>query len=132
MMDHMRSSDFRNPDAEKLDAEKLDALFLAYRGACPVPEPSANFMPGLWAKIELRQTFTFSFRRMAAGFVTAAVALSLALGVYASIPHANPNSPQTYLEALAEARPLDAPEIVGSPQIIRSAQISAPVDPAGR
>jgi Ser/Thr protein kinase RdoA (MazF antagonist) len=104
------------------DDEKLDALFRAYHGACPVPEASANFMPNLWAKIESRQTFTFSIRRMAAGFVTAALALSLALGVYASIPHSNPNSPQTYLEALAEARPLDAPEIVGT----------AHLDPTGR
>jgi hypothetical protein len=104
------------------DDEKLDALFRAYHGACPVPEASANFMPNLWAKIESRQTFTFSFRRMAAGFVTAALALSLALGVYAALPHANPNSPQTYLEALAEARPLDAPEIVGT----------AHLDPTGR
>ena len=102
--------------------ERLDALFRAYHSACPVPEPSANFMPNLWAKIESRQRFTFSLRRMAAGFVTAAVALSLAIGVYTSRPHANPNSPQTYLEALAEARPLDAPEIVGSAQL----------DPTGR
>ena len=104
------------------DDEKLDALFRAYHGACPIPEATANFMPNLWAKIESRQKFTFSFRRMAAGFVTAALALSLALGVYASLPHANPNSPQTYLEALAEARPLDAPEIVGT----------AHLDPTGR
>jgi hypothetical protein len=112
----------RGSDVEKEDAAKLDALFRAYRNACPVPEASANFMPNLWAKIESRQTFTFSFRRMAAGFVTAALALSLALGVYASMPHSNPNSPQTYLEALAEARPLDAPEIVGT----------AHLDPTGR
>lgn len=104
------------------DEEKLDALFGAYRDSCPVPEASANFMPNLWAKIESRQTFTFSFRRMATGFVTAALALSLALGVYMSMPHANPNSPQTYLEALAEAQPLDAPEIVGT----------AHLDPTGR
>jgi len=112
MMNQMRGS----------DDEKLDALFRAYRDSCPVPEASANFMPNLWAKIESRQTFTFSFRRMATGFVTAALALSLALGVYMSMPHANPNSPQTYLEALAESRPIDAPEIVGT----------AHLDPADR
>ena len=92
---------------------KLDALFRAYHSACPVPEASANFMPELWARIESRQMFTFSLRRMANAFVTAAVALSIALGVYMSLPHANPNSPQSYIEALAEARPLDTPEIVG-------------------
>jgi hypothetical protein len=112
MMDQMRGS----------DDEKLDALFRAYHKACPVPEPSANFMPNLWAKIESKQILTFSFRRMANAFVTAAVALSIALGVYMSIPHANPNSPQSYIEALAEARPLDTPDTVGP----------AYLDPTGR
>ncbi len=92
--------------------ERLDALFRAYRAACPTPEASANFMPELWRKIESRQTFTFSFRRMANAFVTAAVALTIALGVFAAMPHANPYGPQTYIEALAEANPVDTPDIV--------------------
>ena len=94
--------------------EKLDALFRAYRDACPDPEASANFMPTLWARIDSRQTFLFSFRRMANAFVTAAVALSIALGVYMSIPRNNTSSyTETYLEALAEANPVEAPDIVG-------------------
>ena len=92
--------------------EKLDALFRAF-AACPTPEPSANFMPTLWQKIESRQTFTFSFRRMANVFVTAAVALSIALGVYTYLPHNTPSYPQSYIEALAEANPLDTPDTVG-------------------
>jgi len=96
------------------DNDKLDALFRAYRDACPDPEASANFMPTLWARIDSRQTFLFSFRRMANGFVTAALALSIALGVYLSIPHSgNGTYQQTYIEALADANPLDAPDIVG-------------------
>jgi len=90
--------------------EKLDALFRAYRAACPDRDPGVNFMPELWKRIESRQTFTFSFRRMASGFVTAALALTIAMGIYMAIPHANPNMPQSYIEALAEARPLDAPD----------------------
>jgi len=93
--------------------ERLDALFRAYRDACPDPEASANFMPKLWARIDSRQTFLFSFRRMANAFVTAAVALSIALGVYMSIPRSNPGTyPETYVEALADANPLDTPDIV--------------------
>jgi hypothetical protein len=93
--------------------EKLDALFRSYRDACPDPEVSANFMPMLWARIDSRQTFLFSFRRMANAFVTAAVALSIALGVYMSIPRSTPGStPETYVEALADANPLDNPDIV--------------------
>jgi len=95
------------------DEQRLDALFRAYRNACPNPEASANFMPNLWQRIEARQTYTFSFRRMSNAFVTAALALSLGLGVYMSIPRSNPYSPQSYIEALAEANPLDAPDIVG-------------------
>jgi hypothetical protein len=96
------------------DEERLDALFRAYRDACPVPEPSANFMPDIWSRIEARQSVTFSLRRMASAFVTAAVALSIAMSVYLALPHSNPNYySQTYIEALADANPLDAPEIVG-------------------
>ena len=93
--------------------ERLDALFRAYRDACPDPEASANFMPTLWARIDSRQTFLFSFRRMANAFITAAVALSIALGVYMSIPRSNPGTySETYVEVLAEANPLDTPDIV--------------------
>ena len=76
-------------------------------------EPSANFMPKLWQQIEARQTYTFSFRRMANALVTAAVALSIVLGVYMSIPTTNGYSTQSYIEALAEANALDAPDIIG-------------------
>jgi len=92
--------------------ERLDALFRAYREACPDRDASPNFMPNLWQRIESRQTFAFSFRRMAGAFVTAALALSVALGVYLAVPHSQPNSPQSYIEALADSQPLDAPDIV--------------------
>src|SRR5215475_10377933 len=85
--------------------EKLDALFRAF-AACPTPEPSANFMPTLWQKIEARQTFTFSFRRMANTFAAAAVALTLALSVYMYIPRSNPAPAQSYLDVLADTNPL--------------------------
>ena len=95
------------------DDEELNVLFRAYRDACPDLEASANFMPTLWARIDSRQTFLFSFRRMANAFVTAAVALSIALGVYMTIPRSNAASPtETYVEVLAEANPLDNPDIV--------------------
>lgn len=94
------------------DDERLDALFEAYRRACPTPEPSANFMPNLWQRIESRQTVTFTFRRMANAFVTAAVALSIALGVYMAIPRSQANVPTSYLEVLAESRPVDTPDFV--------------------
>jgi hypothetical protein len=95
------------------DEERLDRLFRAYRQTCEAPEPSANFMPELWAKIDARRTFTFSFRRMANAFATAAVALSIAFGVYIAIPRATAPLTQSYIEALADANAPDTPEIVG-------------------
>jgi hypothetical protein len=99
------------------DEQKLDALFRAYADACPAPEPSVNFMPNLWQRIESRQRFTFSFGRMANALTTAAVALSIALGVYMSIPLSNVNAYSSYIEALADANSLDTPEIVGPAQL---------------
>ena len=95
------------------DDERLDALFREFAKACPDRDPSANFMPKLWQQIEARQTYTFSFRRMANALVTAAVALSIVLGVYMSIPSTNGYVSQSYIEALAEANTLDAPDIIG-------------------
>jgi hypothetical protein len=96
------------------DDARLDALFREFAQACPDRDPSANFMPKLWQQIEARQTNTFSFRRMANALVTAAVALSIVLGAYMSIPGTTvAYMPQTYIEALADANALDAPDIIG-------------------
>src|SRR5689334_15928810 len=92
--------------------ERFDALMAAYRSACGSPEASANFMPELWARIESRQSFTFSFRRMANAFATASVALSIALGIYLAVPRQAPATTQSYIEALAEASTPDAQEFV--------------------
>jgi len=84
------------------DEEKLDKVFRAYREACRAPEPSANFMPELWQKIEAQQTVSFSFGRMASAFVTAALALSVGLGIYLVTPRttSSPFFSQSYIEAL--------------------------------
>ena len=80
MNESRMSAEQRGPDDDR-----LDALFIAYRSACEPREVSANFMPELWGKIERVQSTTFSFRRIARGFVTAAAALSLAMGTVAVI-----------------------------------------------
>jgi hypothetical protein len=96
--------------------EQLDALFRVYRDACPAPEASPNFMPQLWQKIESRQTFTFSFRRMANAVVTAAMLASLALGVYMALPRSTPppnaSAYSSYLEVLADNNTIETPEII--------------------
>ncbi|MGO9229975.1 MAG: hypothetical protein ACLQKA_12320 [Bryobacteraceae bacterium] len=93
--------------------DKLDSLWRAYRAACPEREPSANFMPDLWRRIDARRKFAFSFQRMMRGFVTVAAAFAIAIGVYVSLPRPAPVSEVNYLEALAEANALDTPENVG-------------------
>ena len=95
------------------DDHELDALFRAYHDACVAPEASANFMPNLWARIESRQRSTFSFRRMANALTTAAVAASLALGIYMSIPRSSAfDNNQTYVEELAAANTPDTMDLV--------------------
>ena len=95
--------------------DQLDALFHAYREACPAPQPQPDFMPKLWRRIESRQTFAFSFRRMANALVTAAMAASVALGIYMAIPHgstSNASYYSSYVEVLANANTIETPDIV--------------------
>ncbi len=102
----------RGNNEDRRREEQLDALLRAFAQSA-IPEPSANFMPTLWQKIEARQTFTFSFRRMANAFAAAAVALTLALTVYMYVPRSSAQIPsQTYLDVLADSHPLVAPELV--------------------
>src|ERR1017187_1651788 len=112
MMNPMRGS----------DDQELDALFWVYHDACPVPEAGANFMPNLWARIESRQRSTFSFRRMANALTTAAVAASLALGIYMSIPRSSAfDNNRTYVEERAAASPPDAFFLFTPPPLDRPA-----------
>jgi hypothetical protein len=98
MNESMNSPQHRSPEDER-----LDELFRAYRLACEPGEISANFMPELWGKIDLVQSATFSFRRIAKGFLTAAAALSLVLASIAFVPsrQISPVYSATYVEALA-------------------------------
>ncbi|MDX2154526.1 MAG: hypothetical protein SFV54_27540 [Bryobacteraceae bacterium] len=63
------------------EERNLDGLFAAYREATPDPEPSPEFMPGLWQKIEARRSPTVYWRRWANVFVTGALAASVLLSV---------------------------------------------------
>ncbi len=71
----------RDQPRDPLEAA-LDRLFAAYREALPDPEPSADFMPRLWQRIEAQQSLTRDFRRLTEVLVTAAIAVSLVMGVF--------------------------------------------------
>src|SRR6266849_10888514 len=86
------------------DEERLIALFGAYRDTCPDPEPSANFMPQLWQKIEVRERASTVLGRLARNVVTATLALSSILALAVSISYSRMETlpSETYVEVLAE------------------------------
>jgi hypothetical protein len=104
-MNHRQSNDpvlsdswCNEPDVE------LDKLFLAYRDACPEPEPSVNFMPEMWAKIEARESSSTIFSRVAKALVTAALGASVVMGLL-SASYSQPPGPTydgTYMQALTQ------------------------------
>ena len=85
---------------------KLTALWAKYRDACPDPEPSPDFMPELWRRIELRRNAAMSllFRRWVEVCVISALALSV-LVTTLLIPRSQrlPVYQFTYLDVLAAA-----------------------------
>ena len=93
---------------DKLDA-KLEAMFAEYRMACPDPEPSANFVPGLWKRIEARRTATVSvLRHWAQICVMATVALTVLIGAVLIPKFQNdPASNASYVEALVAEHSAD-------------------------
>jgi hypothetical protein len=82
---------------------ELDKIFAEYRSAVIEPEPSPEFMPTLWSRIDQNRRFTYSFRRIASGFVTAAAAICLVLSVVSWTPSQAPISAATYVEILADS-----------------------------
>ncbi len=88
------------------EVERLERLWEAYRMATPAPEPSANFMPELWAKIEASRpalSWVGPLRRLVARLAP----LMAALIVMMSLFWWNPRSTTadvghtTYVEVLA-------------------------------
>jgi len=92
----------------------LDNLFHAYREACGYPEPSANFMPEIWARIEERQRSVFLLARWARTLATAAAVLSLGMAAYLYTPHGGNSafSTQSYVEALSASHAQDNPDLI--------------------
>jgi hypothetical protein len=89
---------------------RLDGLFAAYRDACPDPEPSPDFMPRLWARIEGRRQSqeVFAWRRWAEAFLSlAAVACLLIVVLQVVPPSTSAYFRSTYIEQLSED---DGPE----------------------
>lgn len=87
--------------------DELDALFQEYKQAVPDPDASANFMPGLWRKIEGRQSVTLRIRKLTQVFVGAAAAVCLLFAMIEVIPGARNDIRGSYIDVLAAAHPAD-------------------------
>jgi hypothetical protein len=92
---------------------KLDEYFAAYRDALPDREPSAGFMPELWRRIEQRRKPAFAFGRFARGFVTAALALCVAITAVTWHSSGNSVYTATYVDVLDDDRNTDVDTIQG-------------------
>jgi hypothetical protein len=88
----------------KRDEQELGELLAAYRAACQAPEPGADFMPGIWSRIDSRRRFTVMLRRLTSAFVTAAAVICITIAVYTGVPvpAEQPYYSTTYVETLAQ------------------------------
>lgn len=89
--------------------DELSSLFASYRAATPDLEPSANFMPELWRKIEGRQSVMLRFRKLTQVFLAAAAALCIVFATIMSIPtNSRPQVRGSYVDVLADAYPTES------------------------
>jgi len=88
---------------ESFPAE-VQGVFHAYRDSLPDFEGSPEFMPNLWERIEGQRKVTYSFRRIANGFVTVSAALCMTFAVALWTPPlaTSSSTPNTYVEVLAD------------------------------
>lgn len=87
---------------------ELDKLFRDYYEACPAPEPSPSFMPGVWLKIEARRSFSSRLKVLARGFVAGAAAVVLLMMVALALPFGQRSpGPGSYLDALTASHTSD-------------------------
>ena len=83
------------------DDSGLNNLFERYRSACPEPEPSANFMPGVWRRIESRRSFRLVFQQLARPLMAGSAALVVLLLILNIVSSESPRfAPPTYVDAL--------------------------------
>jgi hypothetical protein len=99
---------------------KLDALWQEYRLACPDPEPSPNFMPNLWRRIEAGRGVVFGIPYFARRFATVAAAICtfLALLLLTPYPQSSPVYLMTYVDALSEEHELIAYSEIDNNQFV--------------
>ncbi|HLG96475.1 MAG TPA: hypothetical protein VKX49_09235 [Bryobacteraceae bacterium] len=86
--------------------DELGALFAEYKSVVRDPEPSANFMPQLWRRIEARQNTLFRVKRISQMFVAAAAAICILFATMLAVPNRAEVS-SSYVDVLAQAYPTE-------------------------
>ena len=83
------------------DEERLERLWEAYRMATPAPEPSVNFMPELWAKIDASRPVSWvdPLRWLVTRLAPILALLIVVMGLYWRT--ADVTTPASYVEVLA-------------------------------
>ncbi len=77
---------------------RLDRVMREYRDACPEPEASVGFIPGLWHRIESQKLFLRHAKGWMSAYVTVAAAICLILAILISL-QAGPMG-QAYVDIL--------------------------------
>lgn len=75
------SSEPSNQMVDQKADQELDLLLREFRDACPDPDPSAGFTPGVWRAIDTQRKSGTVLRRWAELCLVASVALALLLSV---------------------------------------------------
>ncbi len=94
--------------------DELNGLFASYKAAVPDPEPSANFMPELWQRIDGRRSILLRVRKLTQVFVAAAAALCLLFAMVQVIP-GRADLAGTYVDVLADSMPIENLAALGIP-----------------
>jgi hypothetical protein len=88
---------------------QYENVFRAYRHASPDPEPSPDFMPGLWRKIDARRRSRFQFLHLSRLFLSGAAAVWLLIAGVLLIPSGqSPSIHQSYVDVLAHTEEAEA------------------------
>lgn len=67
--------------------QKLDQLFQRYAQACAPVDGSANFMPGVWQRIESRRGWIGKLASYSRSLALVAASLCLAVGLFEMSPY---------------------------------------------
>jgi len=87
---------------------ELEQLFGQYKRLVPDPNPSVNFMPELWQKIEARRSLVVRIRRLTKVFVAAAAAICMVFALFLAVPGSDTSILNgNYVDLLAESHPAE-------------------------